>query len=602
VTALGLLASQLAILAAGYALLRALGLAELRVSDARLIGLGYLAGWASTGILLTLALVLEIGESLPVILAVLALQIGICLWLGRKAEPVGPPTRPVAQSRHPLAIAVCWVSGTLIAIAVLSAAAVASKAGWDSRHDFDAANFWIPKAEVLHHSHGLDAALWKLFAHTEYPPLAPAMDAFTFFFTGVHPSLLMTQRTILGIAFLWSLLTLLGRLAPRWVLLPFVAALATAPWFWPRLTSVMVDAPVAYLVSGAAVTGFLWLHEGRRCWLVLAGVFLAAATLTKFEGFFFSEILALVLAAAAVYRYRRRAAPVFALIAAPFCIALWWVWLGRHGLSTRNSGDYHLSDVFDPHFLSDRASRLSRTLTWYRWEGKTLLSGLFGGWPVPASGWLLVVPLAVAFVLASRRNRLLGVAAAGWVVAALAGLAVIYWIGRPPINWYLHVSLDRVAPSILIAGAALATMLLGLELGRSGHATEMVAVPRGILAGRRRGLAAALGAVVAALAVVALADSRPGVHRTGAIDEAGLARELTRQVTQELNSGGYPYHITSACHPASATGLQFLCLAQTTSAVGRRDPKVLYWNITVSCAAAASSTPRCTTSQGEALN
>jgi hypothetical protein len=412
----------------------------------------------------------------------------------------------------------------------------------------------------------------------------------------------MTQRTILGVAFLLALVALLGRLAPRWVLLPFIAALATAPWFWPRLTSVMVDAPVAYLVSGAAVTGFLWLQERRRCWLVLTGVFLAAGALTKFEGFFFSEILALVLVAAAVYRYRRRAAPAFALIAAPFCIALWWVWLGRHGLSARNSGDYHLSDVLDPHFLSDRSHRLSRVLTWYRWESKGLLSGLFGGWPVPASsGWLLVVPLALAFVLAARRHRLLGVAAAGWVVAALAGLAVIYWIGRPPINWYLHVSLDRVAPTILITGAALATMLLGLELGR-GHATEMVAVPRGILVGRRRSLVVSLGAVAAALVVVALADSRPGVHRTGAIDKAGLARELTAQVTQELDSGGYLYHITSTCHQASATGLEFLCLAQTTTAVGNRDPKILYWNITVTCAPAASAAPRCSTSQGEALN
>src|SRR5262249_42518096 len=102
--ALGLLASQLAVLAAGYSLLRAVGVAESKVSAARLIGLSYLAGWASTGVLLALALVLGVGESVPVILVLVGAQIVIFLWLGRKAEPLGPPSRPVLQSRHPLAV------------------------------------------------------------------------------------------------------------------------------------------------------------------------------------------------------------------------------------------------------------------------------------------------------------------------------------------------------------------------------------------------------------------------------------------------------------------------------------------------------------------
>jgi hypothetical protein len=107
---------------------------------------------------------------------------------------------------------------------------------------------------------------------------------------------------------------------------------------------------------------------------------------------------------------------------------------------------------------------------------------------------------------------------------------------------------------------------------------------------------------VAALAVVALADSRPGVHRTGAIDQAALARELTAQVTQELNSTGYLYQLTTACQQSSPQGLEFACVTQTTTPVGTVNPKVLYWNHTVTCAQVATSEPRCSTSQGEALN
>src|SRR5262249_10272319 len=153
-----------------------------------------------------------------------------------------------------------------------------------------------------------------------------------------------------------------------------------------------------------------------------------------------------------------------------------------------------------------------------------LLAGLFGGWHVPGlSGWVLLLPLVVAFVLAGRRHRLLAAATAGWVLCALAGLAVIYWIGRLGINWYLGVTLDRVAPSILIAGAALATMLLGLELGAAGSsATEPAPVARGGPGAGRRRLVVPVGALVAAMVVVAFADSRPSLHRAGSIDPSAL--------------------------------------------------------------------------------
>src|SRR5262249_12051841 len=194
-------------------------------------------------------------------------------------------------------------------------------------------------------------------------------------------------------------------------------------------------------------------------------------------------------------------------------------------------------------------------------------------------------------------------ATAGWVLCALAGLAVIYWIGRLGINWYLGVTLDRVAPSILIAGAALATMLLGLELGAAGSsATEPAPVARGGPGAGRRRLVVPVGALAAGMVVVAFSDSRPSLHRAGSIDPSALGRELAVQVGQELASAGYPYLITATCNEASPQGLDFACLAQTRGPVGKRSPQVLYWHITVGCAPAATGGPRCFTSQGEALN
>jgi hypothetical protein len=43
----------------------------------------------------------------------------------------------------------------------------------------------------------------------------------------------------------------------------------------------------------------------------------------------------------------------------PLLIGAWWLWLGRHGISASNSADYHLSDVFDVHYLGDHTSRLT---------------------------------------------------------------------------------------------------------------------------------------------------------------------------------------------------------------------------------------------------
>jgi hypothetical protein len=595
---LPLLACQLVVLAAGYALLRALGIAELRASDVRLIGLAYLAGWASTGLLAVCALTLGLGESLPLLLVLAAGEIAVCLWIGRTATPLGPPG--VEQSRHPAAVAVSWISAALIAASALSAIVVASRVEWDSSQDSDAFAFWLPHAEIVYRTHGLDAGLLKLFQHPEYPPLSAATDAMTFFFAGLHPSALETQRTVLGIALLLSLIVLLGRFVPSWICLPFVAALASVSWFWARLDSLLVDASLSYLVAAAAATGFIWLHERRRCWLVLTWLFLAAASLAKLEGFFFSVVLALTIAGAAAVQSRRRALPALTLLAAPFSIALWWGWLAAHGLTASNKTDYHLSDLFDLHYLSKHTYRLEDGLHAIRIAFVKVTGEGLGGWGTGhLGGWALLVPWVVAAVLLARRFPVLVAAAVAWLVLALVGLAVIYFIGRLPIESYLGLTLDRIVPTFVMVGGVLITLLLGLELG-ARRADDEPAAARAAPARRRQVVAVA----AAALAGLAVADSRPALDRSGAIDPGALGRQLVMQFSLELANQGYDYPISAACNGTTPDGLQYLCLVQTTEPVGKdeKDRKVLYWNVTVSCTPGGGDVPRCMTNQGEALD
>jgi hypothetical protein len=595
---LPLLASQVVVVAAGYAFLRALGIAELRASDVRLIGLAYLAGWASTGLAAVCALTLGLGESLPLLLALAAAQIVVCLWIGRTATPLGPPG--VEQSRHPAAVAVTWISAALIAASALSAVVVASRVEWDSSQDGDAFAFWLPHAEIVYRTHGLDAGLLKLFQHPEYPPLTAATDATTFFFAGLHPSLLETQRAVLGIALLLSLVVLLGRFVPRWIGLPFVASLSAAPWFWARLDSLLVDAPLSYLVVAAAASGFIWLHEPRRCWLVLSWLLMAAASLTKLEGFFFSLTLALTIAAAALVRSRRRALPALTLLAAPFSIALWWAWLIAHGMTTANKTDYHLSNLFDPHYLSKHAFRLGDSLHAIRTALEHVIGQGMGGWGTDhLSGWVLVVPWIAGAVLLARRRPVLVAAVAAWLVLSIVGLAVIYFIGRLPIEHYLGLTLDRITPTFAIVAGVLITLLLGIELGSRRPPAEPA--PAHAAASRRTQIAA-IAVAAAVTAGLVLADSRPALDRGAAIDTGALGRELVSQFSLELASLGYYYELSASCNGSTPDGLQYLCLVQTTEPVGKRKPKVLYWNITVSCTPNVGDTPRCITNQGEALD
>jgi hypothetical protein len=453
---LGLVLDNAVLVATGYAVLYALRLAEMRLGSILFAGLAYLVGWALTGVLLTLALVAGIDPGILADAIVAAAIVGVCV-LYRVRTPSAPaPSRDVATriDRVSLLSALPAAAGALMAtIACLAAISVAAKGQLYAGYS-DAFQFWIPKAAAIYYGHGLDPGMWGAIRHPEYPPLSAVQDAVTFHFVGgFHPSVLPLQTTLLGVSFLLAVLALVDRFAPRWLSLPSLALLASTPWFWARLQTPLTDQMLAYVIAAAAIAGVIWLYERNRAFLVLAFVFLAAATLTKLEGGFMAVILALVVAAAGIVLYRRGARSGFVLLAAPAVAVPWRLWLRHHGLPT-SSPDYHASDLLNPSFLSARVGRLTGSF-------HALYEGLITA--QLQTSVIIWISIAALAILAWRLPVIAG-AVTAWFALSLLGLTLVYWIGRIALSWYLATSLSRVGTTVIIVGGTVTPLLFGLAL------------------------------------------------------------------------------------------------------------------------------------------
>ncbi len=460
---LGLLALDLATALAGYAALYRLGLGGRRWSSLRSLGLAYLTGWALLGSLLTFLLLVGVGPGVPAVLLTTAVLLAAALLTPGRAPALDDPARVKTPSRPGRALA--GLSGAVLAAAALAAVVVAARGQWAPWADWDATWFWLPKAETIYYGHGLDAARWAMLQHQEYPPLLPTMYAAAFaFMGGFHPSLLPLQETLLGVAFLLSALTLLDRRVARWISLSSLGLLATTSWFWTQLGSLMADQPLAYLIAAAALAALLWLEERRGAWLALAVVFMAAATLTKVEGFFLSGLLVAMVASAGLIVHRRAALPVLWLALAPAAAAPWHLWLSLNGLRTSDR-DYQPSELLHPGFLAGRFDRFSYAID-------SMWSLLF----VTRQTKLIVGFTALVLVLAAWRHRPAAAAVAGWLGLAFLGLATVYWIGRPALDSYVETTVQRVESTIIIVAATLTPLLLGLTLAK-GAASEDMAEP-----------------------------------------------------------------------------------------------------------------------------
>ena len=464
---LGLAALDVLVALVGAAFLALVGVADSLGVGVRLLGLSYLTGWALLGVTLSLGLTVGLPLTVPGVALVAMALVVICALGARRGLFDRLGRRPhVAPSRFDRWIS--WLGAALLCLGGAALLTMSVKDSWNPASDFDAFVFWLPKAESIYVSHGLDASLWRQFVHMEYPPLFPAVDASTFAFVGgFHPSLLPFQQALLGLAFVVGVLGLLDRVAPRWLSVPVLALIATAPWFWDRLTSVMPDQTVAYMIAGAALASVLWLLEPQPAWLALAAVFLAAGTLTKLEGWLSALFLAGVVIVASLVHYRRRGLAAAWLLLGPATIVVWRIWLHANGLPG-SSPDYSLSNLFDPSYLDHRTARLRYSLNAMTRTGGDMLAGLTPAtrtqFSTHVEAAVLGAGLVVLLVFAARSSLTVAATVGCWFVLALVGLEAIYWIGRIPVKAYVGETVDRVEETPALVMLTLLPLLLALAL------------------------------------------------------------------------------------------------------------------------------------------
>ena len=448
---LGLAALDAFFLIAGLGALHGLGLVRSGRDALRHAGLALVAGWAAVGIADSLALILgaPLTRWLVASLAVAIAAAGVLV--GRRI-----PSHRMRIADEPGRAS--WVAVAGAAVLLVQLAALLRRAlDAGAPTQWDAWAFWLPKARSIVEFGGLDTALggFTSFANPGYPPLVPALEASAFSFMGnTTASPLALQHWLIAAAFFGALASLLAvRVRPA-VLWPCLALLALLPTFTVLIGSMLGDEPLMLLLGLGGACAALWLLERDARYAALAGLFIAAAALAKNEGLPIAAVLAVTMLGAAVARRPRRPlAPALVLLAPIAALAPWKAWLRVKHVQV--SPDYRLSDVLHPALLAHRFDRLS-----------------YGASHLPAHIfsprlWLLAVPLmlAAAFLVAPRRPAL-AVLALAPVVAVPAGLLVIYWIGYPPVDWYVATTADRVVASAVVLATVFLPLLLGEALSR----------------------------------------------------------------------------------------------------------------------------------------
>lgn len=442
---LGLAVLDALFLVAGLGVLSGLGLVRNGRAALRHSGLALVAGWAVVGVIESMALILGAPLSRWIIAFIGLAVVAAGVLVGRRVPARELPL--VGESGLPSWLAVGGAAVVLVEVAALLRRAL----GDGAPLEWDAWGFWLPKAKSIVDFGGLDTAVggFTSFASPGYPPFVPAVDASAYAFMGnTTASPLALQQWVIAVAFLGALASLLAvRVRPA-ILWPCLAMLAVLPTFTVLVGASLGDGPLMLLLGLGGACAALWLLDRDARFAALAGLFFSAAALAKNEGLPIAEVIALTLLVAAVARRPRRPlVPVLVLLAPVAALAPWKIWLRVNDVPV--SPDYRLSDLLDPTVLGDRFDRLS-------YGASHLPVHLFD-----PGRWLLAVPLMLAAtLLAARRRPALSVLALAPVVAVPLGLLLIYWIGYPPVDWYVATTADRVVASAVVLAAVFLPLLL----------------------------------------------------------------------------------------------------------------------------------------------
>ncbi len=437
----GLLFANLAFLVAGAGLVRFLGF-RVRAH----IGVAYMAGVASVGVISTLLLMA--GLALRGWQALLLCGLIAALGLVRREPPQPEPKSPKTDWR--IAGPAAGLLGGYLAVLFVQCL-------FQALNSWDAWAKWTMKARAIVLLGGLDTSVFANQAYRplvlDYPMLIPALEAIDFRFMGRLDNLVIhVQFWLLLVGFLVATFELLRDRVPQTLLWPSLLLVGTAPALADNLTSAYADAPVAFFFSLAAIAAWRYVVAGERPAAWLFAVMAGAAVATKPEGSPFVFGL-FVLVAIFAHVKRRPLLPVgIAAIWTLIAIVPWRIWVSHHGIRSSTP----IGKAIDPGYLWGRLDRVWPSV-------RSLVEKSF------AADWLAILPLVLvvgAVVLVWRRSHAAALFAGGALAIVFLSLLWGYWVNRPGLHYLLSSSGDRtVTTLVVVAGVFLP--IVGAELLRS---------------------------------------------------------------------------------------------------------------------------------------
>ena len=360
------------------------------------------------------------------------------------------------------------VAAAACALAVITVAALATFSV-KGVFEYDGWAMWGMKARAIAE---LGEANVEVFAspayerlHLEYPLLLPSHHALPLQADGAFSSnTIVLSCLAFGLAGLFAVWGILRDRVRASILLPTIAAIATAPALFGQLATAYADVPLAMLVAAGVVTAARWLVDRKLEWLTFATLFFSAAALTKNEGLLLAA--AAYVALVAVATGRRRSVALSALVVA-LVYAPWKAYVVYHDLG---APDYDLSSSFDLPWVFDRLGR-----------GPIAAEGLLREALGPAEFGLLVLLAVVAIaVTVALGPRDLGLFGLGFAALSFGGITWIYVLTPYELTSFLGSNADRVVMAPVIAAAALAPLLVeesAATLGAGPGRPEIVVGP-----------------------------------------------------------------------------------------------------------------------------
>jgi hypothetical protein len=249
--------------------------------------------------------------SIPLVLIVSAVSASALRVVSRVGHS-GPLSNSLEQSLEmDTRERIGWlVLGALLVAATLRALAI-PEGGWD------AFSHWGLRAQAFAQAGTIVDAHSE---HEYYPPLVPLLEAWLYLHRGgVAIDMGKTIWALVGSAFAlclaWQLRLILRSawLAPYFAAAIVLSTTALLDGFWTG----QADLPLTAELTLATLAVLQWQRSPERRWLVQAGLFSAAAAMTKFEGLPRVGVVTLALVLEAVWcRQARGARPVVVMAAA----------------------------------------------------------------------------------------------------------------------------------------------------------------------------------------------------------------------------------------------------------------------------------------------